>query len=245
MIQITTDSTCDLSKDLVEKYGLEVLPLLVTLGEDDFLDDGVSVTEEKIFKFVEEKKILPKTAARSVEDYKDFFKSALKKATEVIHIGISSELSSSYTNALLASREIGEDKIHVIDSKSLSSGIALLVIEAVRMQREGKSSKEIVEEVEKLVEKDQTSFVVDKLDYLYKGGRCSKFSFSIGSLLRIRPRLQLIDGKIINTGKDLGTHKSVLKKTNFRSCMIQKVDKIREKLFSQSIFLKKHHTNNN
>jgi len=212
MIKITTDSTCDLSTDLVEKYNLDVLPLIVTLGEEDFYDEPDSLTTAQIFDFVAKNNILPKTAARSIEDYIDFFKNALKKADEIIHIGLSSELSSSYTNACLAAQEIGGDKVHIIDSKTLSSGIALLLIQAKKLADAGKSSKEIIDEVEKMVEKDQTSFVVDKLDYLYKGGRCSKFSFSIGSFLKIRPRLQLVDGKIVNTGKDMGPQKMVLKK---------------------------------
>lgn len=213
MIKIATDSTADLSKDLLEKYKINVIPLIVTLGENDFLDNGVDVTESKIFGFVKESKILPKTAARSIEDYMDFFKGLLREEDDkVIYIGLSSELSSSYNNAKMASQDIGEDRVFVIDSKSLSSGIGLLVIEAAKMVEKGYNAEEIVSKIEAQREKDQASFVVDKLDYLYKGGRCSKFSFSIGALLKIKPKLQLIDGKIINTGKDMGGLKQVLKK---------------------------------
>ena len=213
MIRITTDSTADLSKDLLEKYKISVIPLIVTLGENDFLDDGVEVTEDKIFDFVKVNKILPKTAARSIEDYKDFFSTQLKNVDDkVIYIGLSGELSSSYNNALGASKEIGEDKVFVIDSRSLSSGIGLLVLEAAKMVEKGYTAEEIVAKIEDYKLKDQASFVVDKLDYLYKGGRCSKFSFSIGALLKIKPRLQLVDGKIVNTAKDIGTLKGVLKK---------------------------------
>lgn len=213
MIRVTTDSTADLSKDLLEKYKISVIPLIVTLGENDFLDDGVEVTEDKIFDFVKANKILPKTAARSIEVYKDFFSAQLKSADDkVIYIGLSGELSSSYNNALGASEEIGKDKVFVIDSRSLSSGIGLLVLEAAKMVEKGYTAEEIVAKIEDYKLKDQASFVVDKLDYLYKGGRCSKFSFSIGALLKIKPRLQLVDGKIINTGKDIGTLKGVLKK---------------------------------
>lgn len=213
MIRIATDSTADLSKDLLEKYKISVMPLIVTLGEADYLDNGVDVTERKIFDFVKENKILPKTAARSCEDYIDFFNSLLKdEGDKVVYIGLSSELSSTYNNALMASKEIGEDRVFVIDSRSLSSGIALLVIEASKMAEKGYSAEEIYEKINAYALKDQASFVVDKLDYLYKGGRCSKFSFSIGALLKIKPKLQLVDGKIINTGKDMGGLKQVLKK---------------------------------
>lgn len=213
MIRITTDSTADLSKDLLEKYKVSVIPLIVTLGEDDYLDDGIEVTEDKIFDFVKENKILPKTAARSIEDYKDFFNGKLETSEDkIVHISLSGELSSSYNNALAASEEIGKDRVFVIDSRSLSSGIGILVLEAAKMVEKGYTVEEIVAKIEEYKLKDQASFVVDKLDYLYKGGRCSKFSFSIGALLKIKPRLQLIDGKIVNTGKDIGGLKPVLKK---------------------------------
>ena len=213
MIRITTDSTADISADLLAKYKINVIPLIVTLGENDFLDNGDDIDQSKIFNFVKESKILPKTAARSIEDYKDFFNSLLKNENDkIIHIALSSDLSSSYNNAFEASKEIGENKVYVIDSKSLSSGIALLVLEGAKMVEKGFSLEEIIDKLEEQKLKDQASFVVDKLDYLYKGGRCSKFSFSIGALLKIKPKLQLIDGKIINTGKDMGSLKQVLKK---------------------------------
>ena len=212
MIIITTDSTSDLTKKQLEEKKIPVIPLIVTLGEKDYFDNGVDVNEEKIFDFVRETKVLPKTAARSSEDFKVFFNQFVKRGDIVIHIGLGSELSSTFQNAVVAAEEIGAEKVFVIDSKSLSSGTGLLVLEAIRLRDEKKDAKSIVKEIQRLAEKCQTSFIVDKLDYLYKGGRCSKFSFSIGSLLKIRPRLQLIDGKIVNTGKDMGTLKSVLKK---------------------------------
>ena len=212
MIKITTDSTSDLPKELIKKYDIAVIPLVVTLGENDYFDDGVEVTEEKIFDFVKETKVLPKTAARSSEVYREFFEEQLQACDEIIHIGIGEKLSSSYQNAVVAAEDIGNDKVHVIESMTLSTGIGLLVLQAAKMAKEGKPASKICERLQSLAPKGQTSFVVDKLDYLYKGGRCSKFSFSIGSLLKIKPRLQLIDGSIVNTGKDMGTMRSVLRK---------------------------------
>lgn len=212
MIKITTDSTSDLPVDLIKENNIGVIPLIVTLGEKDYFDNGIDVTEDKIFDFVKETKVLPKTAARSAEDFVRFFNQFLQDGNEIIHIGLSSELSSNYSNSVLAASEIGEDRVHIIDSMSLSSGIGLLVLEAARLAKEGLTANEICEKIKDYVNKNQTSFVVDKLDYLYKGGRCSKFSFSIGSLLKIKPRLQLIEGKIVNTGKDIGTMRAVLKK---------------------------------
>lgn len=212
MIRITTDSTCDLPQELIKKYNIEVLPLIVTLGDEEYFDDGVSVTQEKIFDFVKETKILPKTAARSIPDFVDFFEPLIKNGDTVIHMGIGADLSSCYRNALLAKDEIGSDKLHILDSKALSIGTGLLVLEGAKLAAEGKSAEEIIAKMEELASKAQTSFVVEKLDYLYKGGRCSKFSFSIGAMLKIRPRLQMIDGKMINTGKEIGPMKVVLKK---------------------------------
>lgn len=211
MIRVTTDSTSDLPKDLLEKHKINVIPLFVMLGDDEYLD-GINIDEEKIFQFVKETNILPKTAARSIADYVDFFNDTLKEADVVIHIGLGAEISSSYRNALLAGDEIGDDKVFVVDSKSLCNGIGILVLEAVQMAESGADAKVIINHIEKLVDKIQASFVVEKLDYLYKGGRCSKFSFSVGSLLTIRPKLELSDGKIVNTSKDMGPMKMVYKK---------------------------------
>ena len=212
MIKITTDSTSDLPENLLKENNIGVLPLIVTLGEKDFLDNGVDVTEEKIFDYVKETKILPKTAARSCDDYIRFFNQFLQDGDEVIHIGLGAELSSSYSNCVAAAEEIGNNRVHVVDSMTLSSGVGLLVLEAAKLVKKGLGADEICKKIQDYATKGQTSFVVDKLDYLYKGGRCSKFSFSIGSLLKIKPRLQLIEGKIVNTGKDMGTMKAVLKK---------------------------------
>lgn len=219
MIRITTDSTSDLPKELLEKHNIHVIPLYVMLGDDEYLD-GINIDEEMIFDFVKRTNILPKTAARSIAEYVDFFNEALKEVDVVIHIGLGAEISSSFRNAMLASDEIGENKVFVVDSKSLSSGIGLLVLSACEMAEGGADARTIVKHIERLVDKIQASFVVEKLDYLYKGGRCSKFSFSIGSLLTIRPKLELIEGKIVNTGKDMGPMKVVYKK--FMDDMLRK-----------------------
>lgn len=212
MIIITTDSTADLNLEQVKENKIPVIPLIVTLGEKDYLDNGVDVTDEKIFDFVKETKVLPKTAARSSEDYKNFFNEFVEKGDEVVHVSLGANLSSSCQNAVMAAEEIGGNKVYVVDSMSLSTGVGLLALEGVRLKNQGLLAKEIYERLTALAPKTQASFVVDKLDYLYKGGRCSKFSFSLGSLLKIKPRLQLIDGSIVNTGKDMGTMKSVFKK---------------------------------
>ena len=211
MIRVTTDSTSDLPKELLDRYKIQVMPLFVMLGDDEYID-GVNIDQETIFDFVKRTNILPKTAARSIAEYTDFFNKALMDADVIIHISLGAEISSSYRNAMLASDEIGDNRVFVIDSKSLCLGMGILALETAKLAESGIDAKSIVNHIENLIEKVQTTFVVEKLDYLYKGGRCSKFSFSVGSLLAIRPKLEVLDGKIVNTGKELGPMKVVIKK---------------------------------
>ncbi len=212
MIKFCTDSCVDIGNEFLEKNDISVLPLYVILGEEEFLD-GVNIQPNDIFDYVKEKGVLPKTATRSVENYKDFYLENLKGNEEIIYIGISSQLSSSYQNAVNAREELAEkDRIHVIDSKTLSSGIGLLLLYGKKLEKEGLSADEICQRLEKQVEKNQTSFIVEKLDYLYKGGRCSALSRFGASLLNIKPILEVKEGKIENTSKLMGKFNVVCKK---------------------------------
>ena len=212
MIKFCTDSCVDINQELINKNDIAVLPLCVILGEEEYLD-GVDIKPEDIFKYVKEQGILPKTAARSVDNYKEFFKENLKDGEQLIYIGISSQLSSSYANAVAAREDMEEkDRIHIIDSKSLSSGIGLLLIYAKRLENEGCSIEEICNKIQKQVAKNQTSFIVEKLDYLYKGGRCSALTRFGASLLNIKPVLEVENGKIENTSKFMGKFNVVCKK---------------------------------
>lgn len=211
MVKITTDSCADLNEQLYKENNISVLPLFVTLGDDDYID-GVNICPNQIFDYVSKTKVLPKTAARSIEDYKEFFTNALKEADEVFYMGISSKLSSSFSNAQKAVEELGSDRIFLVDSLSLSAGIGLLVLMASSLAKEGKNGKEISELIEKQAKNNQASFIVDNLDYLYKGGRCSAMAKFGANLLRIKPRLELVDGVIKNTGKYMGGFKMVCKK---------------------------------
>lgn len=211
MVKIATDSCCDLTLDQIKENDIAVLPLLVSLGEDDYFD-GVDVKPEDIYEFVKENKQLPKTAARSTEDFKEFFEKLLEDGSEVIYTGIGSGLSCTFENARRAKEELGCDRLFVVDSKSLSTGIGLLLLYAKKLALEGKSGADIVAQMQKQAEFNQASFVVNKLDYLHKGGRCSAMAKFGANLLKIKPRLELVDGKIENTGKYMGQFKSVLLK---------------------------------
>ncbi len=211
MIKICTDSCVDINKNQIEENNIYVFPLSIILGDKEYLD-GVDISPKDIFSYVEKTGQLPKTAARSIEDFKAFFSDLLKDGSEVIYMGISSKLSSAFSYAKQAKEELNNDKLHIVDSKSLSTGIGLLVLYASSLAKSGKSAIEICNLIEKQADLNQASFVVDKLDFLYKGGRCSAMARFGANLLKIKPRLELIDGKIENTGKYMGKFNSVIYK---------------------------------
>lgn len=208
-IIVTTDSTSDLTKELVEKHNIIVMPLIVTLGEDTF-EDGVTINAEDIFNYVEKTGTLPKTCAKSTYLYKEFFEKALKdnNADALIHISLSSELSCTCQNAKIAASEL--EKVEVVDSCSLSSGCALLVLEACEKIQEGKSLETIVAELNALTEKVQASFIINNLKYLYKGGRCSAVAMFGANVLRIKPKIKLSCGKMVVDKKYMGKFEAVV-----------------------------------
>ena len=210
-IVITTDSTSDIPVEVKEKYNVTSIPLLVNLEDNEFLD-GVNLTIEEIFEFVKKTGVLPKTAARSSQCYKEFFEEVKEKtkATKIVHISISSGLSCSCQNAKMAAEELGY--VSVVDSLSLSSGCGLLALSAADKVTEGKPLKKILEELEKEVLCVQASFVLDDLKYLYKGGRCSAVSMFGANILRIKPKIELKDGKMGVGKKYMGKFESVLEK---------------------------------
>ena len=191
-IKITCDSSADLN-GLFEENGVGVIPLFVNLGEEEYFD-GVNVTPDDIYKFVDEKGILPKTAARSSEDLKDFFKQYTDEGYTVIHISIGAKLSMVCQNAKMAAKEM--ENVYVVDSRSLSSGIGLIVLSAVDMVKQGLSAKEICEKLEQRAQHVQASFVVNTMEYLHKGGRCSGVAAFAASALKIKPALLLENGAI-------------------------------------------------
>ena len=208
-IIVTTDSTSDLPKDLAEKYNVGIMPLGVNLGEDSF-EDGVNIGPEQIFEFVDKTGILPKTSAKSAYNYQEFFEAQMKKlnAGALIHISLSSEISSSFNNALLASKEL--QNVYVIDSKSLSTGCSLLVLSAIDKINEEKEINTIIQELTEMVNRIQASFIINNLKYLYKGGRCSALAMFGANVLRIKPKIMLSDGKMVVNKKYMGKYDQVL-----------------------------------
>lgn len=212
-IIVTTDSTSDLSKEIIKERNIYVSPLLVNLGEDEFID-GENITNEDLFSFVDKTGILPKTAARSIEFYKEFFLDVLNKnkATNIIHISLSSKLSSSHSNAKLAAEEIGDGKVEVIDSLSLSSGCGLLCLSASDKIKADLSFDEVVKQTKAEVSKVQASFIINNLNYLYKGGRCSAIAVFGANVLSIKPKIKLANGKMGVDKKYMGKFETVLGK---------------------------------
>lgn len=193
MIKITADSTCDLSPEIVEELDITLVPLHIIAGERTY-DDGVNIKPEDIFRLTEEEGILCKTTAVNVYEYINIFERYAKEYEAIIHISISSEFSSSYQNARLAAAEF--DNVHVIDSRNLSTGSGHLVLDAALMAREGKSAEEICRVLTETADKVEASFVIDKLDYLHKGGRCSGLEAFGARLLKIKPCIEVVDGKM-------------------------------------------------
>jgi DegV family protein with EDD domain len=210
-IVVTTDSTSDLPRELVEKYNIGITPLIVNLGENEFYD-GVNLSIEDIFNFVDKTGVLPKTAARSSVYYQEFFQDFMQKndADALIHFSISSEFSSSYNNAKAASEEF--KNVYVINTASLSSGSGLLVLSCIDKINEGKDVKTILREIEFEVPQVQASFIISNLKYLYKGGRCTAIAVFGANLLMIKPKIKLFKGKMGVDKKYMGKYQSVVLK---------------------------------
>jgi DegV family protein with EDD domain len=186
MLTILTDSTADLPRDLIDRHQIKVIPLYVLLENKSYLD-GVEIGIQDLFKFVSQTGQLPKTSASSVAD----FSAAFDQPGEHLYIGISSKLSATNKNALLAQEALNKPGIYIIDSLNLCSGIGLLVLKAAELRDQGLPAAQITERIQSLVPKVRTSFVIETLDYLYKGGRCSAIQNIVGSLLHIRPVIQV------------------------------------------------------
>ena len=201
-IKITADSTCDLSKELVERYGVGIVPLHVIMGNNSY-NDGVDIAPEDIFENVAKTNVLPKTAAPSIEEYAEFFKEVLKTHDAVIHINISSKTSSSFDNATAASK-LYRGKVFTVDSLALSTGQGLLVLKACDLAAEDRKPKDIVEILNALRPNVNTSFVPDALDYLHKGGRCSLAALMGAKVLKLHPMIDMKDGKLYAKKKYMG-----------------------------------------
>lgn len=210
MIRIVSDSTCDLSEELLTKYNVEIIPLFVRMGDDE-RRDGVDVTIDELYKWSDENNTTPQTAAPSIEDVADVLKKYKEAGDDVIVFTVSASMSSSNQVVKLAADSIDyEDHVYAIDSMNLSTGIGLQIIEAAQEIEKDRSFEEVISYIEDLREKVRASFVVDTLTYLHRGGRCSATAALVGSMLKIKPKIVVEDGKMDASKKYRGPLKRVL-----------------------------------
>lgn len=205
-ICISAESTIDLSKELLEKYHIDVIPFPILLGEESF-NDG-EITPDDIYKYVAENKVLPKTSAINEYTYGEYFKEKLKQYDAVIHFGLSSGITTSLSQAQKAAQKL--DNVYVVDSLSLSTGIALEAIYASKLADKGLDAKTIVEKVTARVPFVQASFVIQTLDYLHKGGRCSGLARFGALIFRIKPSIIVSEGKMAPAKKYIGRKSQVV-----------------------------------
>lgn len=207
-IAISVESTNDLGKKLLREYDIKVIPYKIILGGEMYQDGDLTVQE--MFDYVDNNKSLPKTTALNEFEYTEFFEEIKKEYDAVVHICLSSGITSSCGNAFKASQNV--ENVFVVDSQSLSTGIGQLALYARELANSGVEPKEIQEKVQERAHKLSTTFVVERLDYLYKGGRCNSLQLLGANLLKIRPRIIVKDGKMVSDKKFRGTMGSVIAK---------------------------------
>ena len=206
-IHFSADSTCDVSPEFLARYPVEILPLAVEL-EGKFYRDGVDLTPDTIISRVNAGAALPKTSAINVAEYREAFTRALETSDAVIHFNISSDFSSCHQNACIAAEGLN---VWCIDSRNLSTGITMLLAEGFDRAEAGMEPEQIAKELRERVDKVDVSFIVDRLDYLYKGGRCSALAMLGANVLHIRPCIEVKDGKMGVCRKYRGSYERCLR----------------------------------
>ena len=190
---LTSDSVCDLPEELCRELGVKVIPLTVVEDEETF-KDGLDITPDQIYERYEKEGLLPKTTAISPQEFLDFFGPLVEEGYEVVHLDISAKLSGTYQNACIAAGEL--EGIYVIDTCHLSTSMGLMLMEGARLRDEGRGAQEIAQHLEAFKEKLVTTFVVDNLEFIWKGGRCSGVTALGANLLKIRPCLGMQEGEL-------------------------------------------------
>lgn len=207
--RVTCESSADLNNEMYKKLNVAVIPFTITLGDKDY-KDSIDITNAEIFEYVNTNKTLPKTSAINSYDYEEFFKANNTEDEGLIHICISSKVSSSYNNAVEASKNC--KNVYVIDSLSLSSGMGLQVMFACKLRDAGVPIQEAVEIINNRRDKVSISFVVDTLKFLHKGGRCSALALLGSNILGIKPSIKVDNGKMMVGNKYMGKIHKCLEK---------------------------------
>lgn len=204
---IASDTTCDLSPELIDRYQIQLIPLYVTLGGKTYLD-GIEIGPDDIYWAYEKTGELPTTSAANIHDYEAFFRKHTQDGSGLVLFTVSSELSSTYRNACLAAE--GFQDVHVVDTRNLSTGVGILVLAAADMAQNGCTAEEIAQRCQELTDCVDVSFVMDNLEYMQKGGRCSAVTVMGANLLHIKPELAMKDGKLGVTKKRRGKYAATL-----------------------------------
>ncbi len=218
---ISSDSTCDLSAELKEKYGIKIIPLGITLGTQVYRD-GVDITPDDIYAHHEKTGEMPKTTASNVGECIDYFTELKKDGDAIIHFTISSTMSSTYNNTCMAAEDF--DDVYVIDAQNLSTGSGLLVLAAAEMAQSGMTAADIAAKLEELKPCVDASFVIDSLEYLHKGGRCSALAMLGANLLKLKPCIEVKNGSMGVGKKYRGAYGRVL--SEYVDERLQNVDDI-------------------
>ncbi|MGN0329404.1 MAG: DegV family protein [Lachnospira sp.] len=211
MIKLFTDSTCDLSKDLLERYDISVIPLYIQLGDKSF-KDGIELLPNQIYEWATENKKTPKTSSPDLESVISALSEFDNEGTEIIYTGISESMSSTISVVRLAAEELKYAKVYSIDSMNLSTGIGLQLLRMGKLREEGLSAQEIVDRITADRCKVKAGFVVDTLEYLYRGGRCNAVTALFASALKIKPEIAVTDGQMVVARKFRGNIHSVIEK---------------------------------
>ena len=209
-VKILVDSCSDLSKELYKEHDIDVVAQTVRFGEEVYQDNGEEITLEELYQKVKEKGQLPQTSAVTPGVFDEYFKKTIDAGYDIVYVGLGSKLSSTFQNAKLVAEGYPKDRIFMVDSKSLSSGIGLIAMKAAKFRDEGMSAKEIAEKCQPLADKTVAQFTVEGLDYLHKGGRCSGASKLIGHIFHVHPYLKMVDGTLIVYKKPRGPMKVAL-----------------------------------
>ncbi len=207
-IKITSDSTCDLSREQLRQHDIHILPLAVAMGDQNYRD-GVDIEPAQIYAHVSGGGDLPKTAANNIAEYQAVFAKYAAEYDAVIHLNISADFSSCYQNACLAAEEF--ENVYVVDSRNLSTGHGLLVLRAVELAEAGKSGAEIADELRAMTARVDASFILNQLEYLKKGGRCSALAVLGANMLKLKPCIEVKDGKMGVGKKYRGNFEKCLK----------------------------------
>ena len=231
MIKIVSDSTCDLSKELIEKYDIQIVPLHILLGEKEYLD-GVEISPDEIYAWADQNEDTPKTSAVGFEEAADVVKQIVGTDDEMIIFTISGKMSTTGNVFRMVVEDMElKDKVSVIDSENLSTGIGLMVLKAADMVKEGKSRTEICQSIDELKGKVQASFVVDTLTYLHRGGRCSSVAALAGGVLKLHPKIVVADGSMSADKKYRGKMEKAIMD------YVQDMEEVLKKADSERVFI--------